>query len=379
MKRVLIVEKPKMLKKYKEALKGENIVYTYSIGHIEELESPEEYISSGKKIYWDKLLESFPLIPKEFKHKITNKSQFKQIESAVKGSTEIILACDPDREGELIQRNILKILREKGLVTADKITRVWLHSETIAGIKEAYDKRADYMEYEGWYQAASTRAIIDWLIGIQLTVLYSVRFGQPGKPISIGRVQTWLLSEIVKRYLQFTDFKPETYFTFSFLTDDKVSFNLINDEGKINQFFDEKEMKKVEKSLKGEKLLVKSVNRKKFTELAPSLYDLSSLQKDAASKYSITPDETLKLAQKLYEDYELISYPRTDCNVLSKEEVKELGKSMNLVYKFEKYKELVMSVKEENSKLELNKKYVGKLKGHYAIKKKNKDKRGYKR
>ena len=99
-----------------------------------------------------------------------------------------------------------------------KITRIWLHSETAPEIKKAFQARQDHREFDGYYNAARTREIVDWLVGIQLTILYSVKYGKPGKPVSIGRVQTWLLAEIIKRFIENRDFKPEPFRTFLFQT-----------------------------------------------------------------------------------------------------------------------------------------------------------------
>ncbi|MGI6393491.1 MAG: DNA topoisomerase [bacterium] len=368
--KVMIVEKPSMKRKMEAALGGEVKVVS-SIGHIESLMNLEYYLkehfSQGKKPYWSELLKFLPFIPEKFKHTVTNKPVYAEIEKALKNATEIILGADPDREGELIHRNILEIAKENGAVKTDKITRIWLHSETAPEIKKAFSARESYLNFDGYYQAARVREIVDWLVGIQLTILYSVNYGKPGKPVSIGRVQTWLLAEIIKRFIENRDFKPEPFRTFSFLTKEGVLFQMIDEDEKIFKTTDLKEADKLFDFLNGKPLLITGVKRKKFVEYAPSLYDLKALQKDAAQRYDIAPDDTLKIAQTLYEKYDLISYPRTDCSVLSEQEAKELRNAMNLVYRFDEYKELVLAVKKQNPELNLNSKYIGKLEGHYAI------------
>jgi len=368
--KVMIVEKPSMKRKMEKAL-GSDVKIVTSVGHIETLRDLEFYLKEhfeGKdKVYWNDILKHLPFIPGNFKHSVTNKKVFVEIENALKNATEIILGADPDREGELIHRNILEIASERGSVKTDKISRIWLHSETAPEIQKAFKNRKDYHEYEGYYNAAKSREIVDWLVGIQLTILYSVRYGKPGKPVSIGRVQTWLLAEIIRRFLEHRDFVPSPYRTFSFLTTDTVSFNMIDEDDKIVKLTDLKEADKLFESLTNKDLIIDKVKKKKFTELAPSLYDLKSLQKDASVRYGIPPEDTLKAAQTLYERYDLISYPRTDCNVLSEQEAGEIKHAMNLVYKFDEYRHLVMAVKDHNPQLKLNKKYIGKLEGHYAI------------
>ncbi len=366
--KVILLEKPSMLKKYKEALKGEkDLKFVSSIGHIEELAPPEHYLSNGEKIYWNKLVKKFPFVPEKFILRITNQRQYDLIKRDIAKAEEIILACDPDREGETIHRNILELLQSEGLVKTDKITRVWLHSETKLGIQKGYKERKHYMEYDGYHKAARARAMQDWLIGIQLSVLYSVKYSKPGIPISIGRIQTWLLSEIVKRSLEFKNFVPQDYWNVYFLTKDNVKFNLVDEEKKILQIFEKEKVKNIENDIRNEKLKIENVEIKKFKEYAPSLYDMNALQKDAAKRYKLSPDKTLKIAQKLYEDKELISYPRTDCNIISEEEAKEVKNSINLVRKFPKYKSLVDEVDKINPNYKLRKKYIGKIKGHYAI------------
>ena len=116
-------------------------------------------------------------------------------------------------------------------------------------IKKAFENRIDYPEYEGYYNAAKSREIVDWLVGIQLTILYSVRYGKPGKPVSIGRVQTWLLAEIIKRFLENRDFVSAPYRTFSFLTNDSVSFNMCDEDDKIVKLTDLEEAERLFESL----------------------------------------------------------------------------------------------------------------------------------
>ena len=147
--KVLIVEKPSMKRKMIEALKNEkDVVVTNSIGHIESLADLESYLNDNfnnkQKIFWNDILKFLPFIPEKFHHKITNQKVFNEIARHLTKADEIILGCDPDREGELIQRNILKIAHKKGIVKTDKVTRIWLHSETKPEIQKAYKNRKSY-------------------------------------------------------------------------------------------------------------------------------------------------------------------------------------------------------------------------------------------
>lgn len=364
---VIIAEKPSMKTKYQAVLKEAGMVFTNSIGHIEKLQPPESYLEKREKWFWNDLVKRLPLIPQNYELEITNKEQYNRIKEAVRNADEIVLACDPDREGELIHRNLLEMLIKEKAVTTEKISRIWLHAETKPGIQEGFEKRKNYMEYDGYYRAARIRNIIDWLIGIQLTVLYSVKYGKPGKPMSIGRVQSWLLSEIVRRTEQFNNFVAKDFWTIQFVTTEGVSLNLVNDEWKIKSIFEQSEFDKTIADITGKLLKINKIETKPFTEYAPNLYDMNSLSRDAAKRYNIAPDKTLELAQALYEKHELISYPRSDCNVISEEEAKEIHNSVALVAKFPEYAKLTEAVKKENPDIKINKKYIGKLKGHYAI------------
>ncbi len=367
MSKLIIAEKPSMMKKYMKALSGyKDLKYAASVGHIEGLIPPERYFENNK-MYWKELVQNLPFIPNDFKLEINKRDVYDRITAQLKNADEIILACDPDREGELIHRNILEIAKQEGLVKTENITRIWLHAETDKGIQEGFEKRKNYLEYDGYYHAANSRMIIDWLIGIQLTVLYSVKFGKPGAPVSVGRVQSWLLAEIVERYNQFKNFVPQDFWRIQFNSAENVKFNYVDNEGKIIDILEEAKYVELIDLMKEKKIFISKIEKKPFTEYAPPLFDLSTLQKEASKKYGITPEKTLEAAQKLYEDYNLISYPRTDCNVLSEEEAKQLPKSIELVERFPEYLPLVGAVKNENPEITLNKKYKGKIKGHYAI------------
>lgn len=365
---VVLVEKPSMKKKYESALAGvPNITITNSVGHIEALVPPEFYVGQ-KEISWNELEKNLPIIPNKFQVQVTKGDVFQNIANAMQGATEIVLACDPDREGELIHRNILEILQYKKVIGNDiKITRCWVLGETQKGILDAFNKRSDYLDYDGWYKSARLRSYIDWIIGIQLTVLYSVKYSVPGQPLSVGRIQSWLLSEICKRYEEFKNFVSQPFWTISFLTNnDNIKFNLIKDD-KIYQIFDEKEFSKIYNEVKGKPLVINKIETKPFVENAPKLYHASALQMDASKLYGLDPDETLEIMQALYERHTLISYPRSACNVLSEEEAKEISHSVDLVGMFDKYKYLKEAVLKENPTITLSNKYIGKLDGHYAI------------
>lgn len=367
MKTVIITEKPSMTKKYTVALKEfKNIVVVNSIGHIEELQNLQFYLGTDVT-NWYNLINKLPFVPNNFELSLTNKNQYDTIKRAVKDASEIVLACDPDREGELIHRNILQLLKNDGVVKTNNITRVWLHSETNAGIKEGFLNRQNFNVYEGYYKAASTRSKVDWLLGIQFTVLYTVKFGKPKEVLSVGRVQSWLLSEIVKRTIQFNGFKPKDFGIITFKSENDILFNLVDEENKIFKFFDLIVFSNTYQNLLNKPLKIQKIVKTPYTEFAPKLYDLNSLSRDAAKYYDISPEQTLKIAQTLYEEKELITYPRTDCNVLSEQEAAQLPKVIDLLNLSHQYQSLLAEVSKQNPNYILNKKYVGEIKGHFAI------------
>jgi len=231
--KLIITEKPSMAKKYREALRDiPDLRVTNSFGHIEALADINHYLADklGDNNTWRGSIPHLPFVPAKFVHVIREEEAFAEIAKHLAQADEVVLACDPDREGELIHRNIIEIAADRGLLKARTITRVWLHSETAAEIKKAFSDRKPHTAYEGYYQAARTREAVDWTVGLQLTRLYSVKYGRPGHLISVGRVQSWLLSEIVKRWREHTGHTSETFWTYAFKTKDGVSFNLV-DEG----------------------------------------------------------------------------------------------------------------------------------------------------
>ena len=235
---LLIAESPLKGKNIIEAISNNNVKMAAAVGHIINMQELKDYFpeSNGK---WDLICNKLPFIPNEFKKKIINSKAFDNIAYLAKTADEIVLAADSDREGELIHREILQFLKKKNVVKpAAKITRLWfVHGQTKTAMAKAFNERKIYQEYDGWYNAAYSRQIMDWLIGMELTTLYSTFFNNMGV-LSIGRVQSWLLSEICHRFIENRDFISELFWTLPFeglINKEKITFKQENEEGKENR------------------------------------------------------------------------------------------------------------------------------------------------
>lgn len=368
---LIIAEKSSMSKKYKAALPFATC--TNVVGHIDEFVKLETLLKLGSKPKWKDIAPHLPFIPTQFNYTVIPKFKHlvELIYSLALKADEIVLACDPDREGEAIHRALLEILISKNKAIADKtITRIWLHSETKKEIESAFKARKDYREYDNYYTASKVRNIIDWLTGIQLTVLYTTKFSTSSL-LSVGRVQSWLLSEIVKRCDEHINFQPKPYSVFSFKDGHGVLHRLVSKDkrGKIQQtkVFDKDEVLSITNELKQVKqITISDVDKKEFTESPPNLFDLLSLQKSAYSAYSYSADKVLKLAQALYEK-NLLSYPRTDCNKLAQAEADNISNSVELIRKVGCLGDELSILDGTSDIICLHKKNIGEIKGHYAI------------
>ena len=276
--------------KYDGYLEGNGYQVTWTYGHLCTLKEPNDYTD-----YWKQwTLSSLPMIPPRFGIKLiendTYKKQFAVIERLMQAADSIINCGDAGQEGELIQRWVMQKARAKC-----PVQRLWVSSLTEEAIREAFAALKPQDEYQSLYEAALCRAIGDWLLGMNATRLYTLRFRQePKQVLSIGRVQTPTLAMIVKRHFEIKNFKPEKYWILS-----TVYRNVVfsSTKGKIK---DPKDFKDLD-SLKEKDFTVTSVEQKAGTEAPPRLFDLTSLQVECNKKYSFSADDTLKHIQSLYE------------------------------------------------------------------------------
>ncbi|MCB9230978.1 MAG: DNA topoisomerase 3 [Bacteroidia bacterium] len=301
-------------------LEGNGYQVTWAVGHLIGLADTKDYGFP----FWD--LDNLPIIPRTFLTKVTGdeglQRQYLVIKKLFEGAEEIVNATDAGREGELIFRYIyLHSHCEK------PFKRLWISSQTDKAIKDGFAKLKPGAEYDNLFEAARCRAEADWLVGINATQAYTLKygnkppFGEFGKrregPISLGRVQTPVLRLLVERWEEVEAFTPETYWELILtLEKEGQTFQAKWFTDEKDRFHEEAEGRAIMDKL-GETVLVESADRKPKSERPPQLYDLTELQKDANKRYNFSAQQTLDLAQDLYEKFKVITYPRTDSRYLS--------------------------------------------------------------
>lgn len=313
---VCIAEKPSVAREIAKVLganashdgymEGNGYQVTWTYGHLCTLKEPQDYTDYWKR--WS--LSALPMIPPRFGIKLiendTYKKQFAVIERLMQAADGIINCGDAGQEGELIQRWVM----QKAKATCP-VQRLWVSSLTEEAIREAFANLKPQDEYQSLYEAGLCRAIGDWLLGMNATRLYTLRFAQAkGQILSIGRVQTPTLAMIVKRHFEIKNFKPEKYWVLSTVYRN-VTFS--STKGKMKNL---EEGQKAMDAIKGKDFIVTDIQQKAGTEAPPRLFDLTSLQVECNKKYSFSADDTLKHIQSLYEK-KLTTYPRVDTTYLS--------------------------------------------------------------
>ena len=312
---VCIAEKPSVARDIAKVLgantardgymEGNGYQVTWTFGHLCTLKEPHDYTDQWKA--W--ALSRLPMIPPRFGIKLIAdkgvEKQFKTIESLFQKAEEIVNCGDAGQEGELIQRWVM----QKAAVKCP-VKRLWISSLTEESIKEGFKALKDQSDYQSLYEAGLSRAIGDWLLGMNATRLYTLKYGQNRQVLSIGRVQTPTLALIVNRYHEITNFKPEAYWVLSTVYRD-TTFTAT--KGKYGSVEDgQKDLQSVE----GKEFTVTDISTKKGTEAPPRLYDLTSLQVECNKKYNMSADQTLQTIQSLYEK-KYTTYPRVDTTYLS--------------------------------------------------------------
>ncbi|MBQ4394643.1 MAG: DNA topoisomerase 3 [Paludibacteraceae bacterium] len=294
---------------------GNGYQVTWTFGHLCALLDPQEYTEQWKA--WS--LSSLPMIPPRFSIKVSGDEgvhkQFNIIKSLIEQADEVINCGDAGQEGELIQR---WVYQQAGCRCPVK--RLWVNSLTEEAIREGFKALKDQSEYQHLYEAGLMRAIGDWLLGMNATRAYTIRYarsnGKNRQVLSVGRVQTPTLALVVKRQAEIENFKPRTYWELKTKYRDTLfSAQLPVEEGEYAINSEEQGQALVD-SIKDLPLLITSVEKKKGLEFAPKLYDLTSLQVDCNKKFGFSAEQTLQLIQSLYEK-RLTTYPRVDTTYLS--------------------------------------------------------------
>lgn len=312
---VCIAEKPSVAKDIARILgattakdgymEGNGYQVTWTFGHLCELKEPNDYSENWK--HWS--LAALPMIPLRFGIKLIPddgiKKQFSTIEKLYAGADEIINCGDAGQEGELIQRWVMQKANVKC-----PVKRLWISSMTDEAIQQGFQNLKDQQQYQPLYMAGLSRAIGDWLLGMNATRLYTLKYGQNKQVLSIGRVQTPTLALIVNRQKEIDHFKPEPYWVLATIYRD-TQFTATS-----GKFTSKEEGEKAFATIDGKPFTIKSVQKKKGTEAPPHLYDLTSLQVDCNRKFSYSAETTLNLIQSLYEK-KFTTYPRVDTQYLS--------------------------------------------------------------
>ena len=353
-------------------IEGNGYQVTWTFGHLCELKEPDDYTPMWKR--WS--LGALPMIPQRFGIKLKDdqgiKAQFATIEKLMQEADSIINCGDAGQEGELIQRWVMQKAGAKC-----PVKRLWISSLTEEAIREGFQTLKDQQEYEPLYLAGLSRAIGDWLLGMNATRLYTLKYrpqGRTNQVLSIGRVQTPTLAMIVNRQKEIENFEPRQSWVLSTIYKDSKFTAIAHDEeaeaedaaevaeaaknGKTQkskgpifrqiEYTTEEEGKKILEAIKDNDFHIVDITKRKGTEAPPRLYDLTSLQVDCNKKFGYSADQTLQLIQSLYEK-KFTTYPRVDTTFLSDDIYSKCPQTMNGLYKTQfsgvaPYAELVKAI-----------------------------------
>ena len=398
-KKLIITEKPSVarefarvlgesMKNHGEYLESENYIITWCVGHLVTMSYPDAYDEKYKR--WS--LETIPFIPREYKYEIIGNvsKQFQTVKRLFhREDVDVIYnAGDSGREGEYIQR---LVLQEAGYNGRASLKRIWIDSQTEEEILRGIREAKDASEYDNLSNAAYLRAKEDYLMGINFSRALTLRYSQNVKRfleqdravISVGRVMTCVLGMVVNREREIRDFVKTPFYRIlaTFVKDEVVyeaEWKVTKDSAffespklyKDNGFLCEEDAKAFLESLEPiTEGIVKSIERKKETKNPPLLYNLAELQNECSKLFKISPDETLRIAQELYEK-KMTTYPRTDARVLSSAVAKEISKTLNGLYKIGAMAPYIEEISKNGSVSKLPKsRYVNdkQITDHYAI------------
>ena len=317
-KTLVIAEKPsvgrdigrvlKCGKKIDGALEGSQYIVTWGLGHLVTLADPEHY----DKKYKDWKMEDLPMLPEKMDIEVIKQTgkQYQAVKRQIyrKDVSDIVIATDAGREGELVARWILK--------KADNhkpCKRLWISSVTDKAIRQGFEHLKNAKEYDNLYHAAVCRAEADWLVGLNATRALTCKYNAQ---LSCGRVQTPTLAMIEKREEEIRSFKPETYYGINLMAEG-IRFTWQDKKSGSARSFSKERIETLKQKMQGAPLFIKEVEKKAKKTYAPALYDLTELQRDANKKFGFSAKETLNIMQRLYENHKILTYPRTDSRYLS--------------------------------------------------------------
>ena len=301
-------------------MEGNGFQVTWTFGHLCTLKEPHDYTPMWKS--WS--LSALPMIPDRFGIKLIDdqgiKKQFSIIEGLMQKAERIVNCGDAGQEGELIQRWVMQKAGAKC-----PVSRLWISSMTDEAIREGFQNLKDQQDYQPLYLAGLSRAIGDWLLGMNATRLYTLKYGQNRQVLSIGRVQTPTLALIVNRQKEIDNFKPEPYWVLATVYRD-TTFTATK-----GKFTSKEEGEEAFATIEGKPFEVTKVEKKEGKEQPPQLYDLTSLQVDCNRKFGYSAEMTLNLIQALYER-KFTTYPRVDTQYLSDDIYPKCPQTLNGLY-----------------------------------------------
>lgn len=365
---VCIAEKPSVARDIAKVLganspkigyiEGNNYCVTWTYGHLCTLKEPHDYNPEWKR--WS--LSHLPIIPDNFGIKLIDdngvKQQFEVIQHLVAKAEYVVNCGDAGQEGELIQRWVLQLAGCKV-----PVKRLWLSSMTEEAIREAFENLKPDKEYQNLYYAGLTRAISDWILGLNATRLYTQKYKPIGAKgiISVGRVQTPTLALIVERQDEIDNFVSQPFWEI------KTLYREVTFSSTKGRYLKKEEAEEVLQKIKSNPLTITKVEKKKGKEGPPRLFDLTSLQIECNKKWSYTADDTLKIAQSLYEK-QLLTYPRVDTTYLTDDIFKRVPNILNSLNR-SNYSVWIAPLLHGGKKLKKNKKFFNnaKVTDHHAI------------
>ncbi|UXP34178.1 DNA topoisomerase 3 [Reichenbachiella agarivorans] len=361
--KVCIAEKPSVAKEIAQVIgantrmdgyyEGNGYQVTWTFGHFCTLLPPEDYKPHWKR--WD--LNTLPMLPERFETKVMDhdagvKKQFNTIKKLFDAASLVINCGDAGQEGELIQRWVIQQAGYKG-----EVQRLWISSLTTEAIKAGFEKLQPSSEFDNLYYAGSSRAIGDWLLGMNATRLYTLKYGGFKQMLSIGRVQTPTLAMLVNRHYEILNFQPKPYWE---LQTKYRETNFNHTEGK---FFTKEDGEKLLNQVSGKELVIIDIERKDGKEYAPKLFDLTGLQVYCNNKFGFTAEATLKAVQRLYE-MKVVSYPRVDTTFLPNDMYPKVPGILKGLTDYASFTEPILSKKIPKSAKVFNDK---KVTDHHAI------------
>lgn len=337
-------------------IEGNKYIVTWAMGHLVGLMDPEGYDDKYKK--WS--METLPMLPKHMKLTVLKKTgkQYNEVKKLMNRDdvTEIVIATDAGREGELVARWIIEKVGTK-----KPIKRLWISSQTTKAILDGFNNLKPGKDYENLYKAAVCRAEADWLVGLNVTRALTCKYNAQ---LSAGRVQSPTLAMIVNREEEIKNFKPKDYFTIEG-NSNGINLSWVNKDNN-GRIFDEEYANKILSKIDNGVGEISNIIEKDKKQFSPALYDLTELQRDCNKLWGFSAKQTLSIMQRLYENHKILTYPRTDSRYISTDIVPTLKDRLNSIAIGE-YR--IVAQELINGKINAHKGFVdnSKVSDHHAI------------